>query len=190
MDLNDKKYLIFDFDYTIDKLIIDWTDWKAGELAVVKRYDPQTELAVQEVHFPVVNKFVERFGSKLNLDLIDFQAEYESSHYTGHEPIQTVVDFILNNQTYDLLLWSNNHSRTIQPIMKELGLADKFIRQVTRDKNDFAKPHRSGFLKLYEPNTPLSEYLLIGDAETDQWAADEAGIDFLHVEDFVRLIKS
>ncbi|KKU18367.1 MAG: hypothetical protein UY13_C0002G0076 [Candidatus Pacebacteria bacterium GW2011_GWB1_47_8] len=193
--LSNKKYLIFDFDETISTLLIDWNDgYREGIVSAIQKYDPSFTLSPHQlnrkwVNFELENRFIEHFGQSLRKDLIEFHRVFEKTHYTGCEPNSAVIEFIRSSRGFSIFLWSNNHSETIKRALADLNLTEKIDRWVTCEQVLFSKPHPEGFSLLQIPNTALKEYLFIGDSSNDEKAAAKIGLDYLHVDDFVRLIK-
>lgn len=189
MNLSDKKYLIFDFDETVDTLAMDWHNWSKNILRIIQKYDPSVQIPLKDIHFVTENIFIERFGESINQDFIKFQESFERKQLIGHQPNYVLVRFIQKSVGFTIFIWSNNHSQTVVPILKELGLFPHIKQYITRDMMAFAKPHLDGFKKLSIPEEKLAQTLFIGDSDTDSVAAQAASIDFIHVDDFVRLIK-
>lgn len=189
-----KDYLIFDFDETIGTLLMDWTDVYGGMLRVIQKYEPtfalpSNQINSEHVNAELENSFIKKFGKPLRLDLVKFHQEFEVSHYTGCQPNPAVVEFIKNAQGFEVFVWSNNHVDALKLGLKDLNLETAFKRIVTCDMVLFSKPHPEGFSHLSVAGSSLEQYLMIGDSSNDEKAAAAAGIDFLHVDDFVRLIK-
>ena len=78
---------------------------------------------------------------------------------------------------------------TVKRALTDMNLTTAINRMVTCDVVVFPKPNPEGFALLRMPNTSLDDYLMIGDSDNDKGAAAAVGIDYLHVDDFVRLIK-
>ena len=189
-----KKFLIFDFDETIGTLLMDWTDVHDGIVTVIQKYEPEFTVPPDQlndtwVNAALENRSIEKFGRPLSRDLVEFHRQFEQSRYTGCQPNPAVIQFIHKAQDFDIFLWSNNHSMTVKRALTDMNLTTAIDRMVTCDVVVFPKPNPEGFALLRMPNTSLDDYLMIGDSDNDKGAAAAVGIDYLHVDDFVRLIK-
>jgi phosphoglycolate phosphatase len=190
MKLTDKKYLIFDFDETIDTLVIDWEIWKQGMNDIIQRYDPTGSIAFSlEKSDSLENYYLEKFGEKINHDFIEFKRDFENKYLQGHTPNQAAVNFIKKADGFTILMWTGNHRDTVRTILAELGIAEKIKKIVGRENVKFIKPNPDGFTQLFVPGSEKKDYLMIGNSSADSGAAKAVGIDFIHVDDFVRLIK-
>jgi len=189
MNLATKKYLVFDFDRTIDTLIIDWSTILDGWLKLGKELTGDHSLEITGNPYVFQAEIAEKIGQPAIEAFQDFTRDYERDNYSTHEPNMKLVQFIQDNQAnYQFFLWSSNHLETIKPILKDLGLDKSFRNIVTRDMVDYPKPHPVGFEQIFIPGTDKKEYLMIGDSKNDKLAAKAAEIDFVDVIDFDELI--
>ncbi|MFZ5438075.1 MAG: HAD family hydrolase [Patescibacteria group bacterium] len=189
MNLTSKKYLVFDFDRTIDTLIIDWSHSREGWLKLAKELTGDTSLVINGNPYVFQAEVIDRVGQPAIEAFQTFTKEYEQQNYTNHEPNMRLVQFIQENQTrFQFFLWTSNHLETIQPVLQDLGLEQSFRNIITRDAVDYPKPRPAGFDQIFIPGTSKKDYLMIGDSENDQLAAAAAGIDFIDVVDFEELI--
>jgi len=191
MNLKAKKYLIFDFDRTLDTLIVDWSGSRAGWLDLAQKLTGQPDLEIEDDNpylFQV--KLIEQWGQPAVDAFQAFTRTYERENYVGHEPNMLLVNFIRNNVAkYQFYLWTNNDSETIAPALRELGLMDLFSGIISRDVVNKPKPDPEGFNQILIPETKHEAYLLIGDSINDQLGAANAKIDFIDVIDFEKLIS-
>lgn len=183
--LHGKKYLIFDFDETIDTLQMDWSQFFTQQLETARQIDPNIQVLPKERGYQLQNRVISQFGKSANSLFIELSHRYERKYYLGHTPHYSVIDFIIQNQdTYTFFMWTNNHRETIVPILEELGLDGAFAKIVSRDVVAFPKPHPYGFSLIHTEGSKKSEYVMIGDSLNDLRAAKGAKIDFIHVEYF------
>ncbi len=189
MNLTSKKYLIFDFDRTIDTLIIDWSRSREGWLNLAKELTGDNSLMIMGNPYVFQAEIIDRVGQPAIEAFQTFTKNYEQQNYASHEPNMRLVQFIQDNQDrYQFFLWTSNHGEVIKPILQDLGLDQSFRQIITRDLVDYPKPRSAGFDLIFVPGTNKKDYLMIGDSENDQLAAEAAGIDFINVVDFEELI--
>lgn len=185
MSLFPQKYLIFDFDGTIDQLIIDWSKSRQGTVKIVSEFEKSSMNQINGRFYEFQIEALHKFGEDLSQKLIEFSRTYEKENYTTHEPDFVPIDFIKSNKdNHQFFLWTSNHIETITPVLKELGLENIFQKIISRDSVVFPKPHQDGFSKIFTPGTEKSEYLMIGDTDSDRFAAKNSGIEFIHIDDF------
>ena len=188
LEKNPKTHLIFDFDNTLFRLHLPWAEWDKRIRHQLKSLDSKTYEQYErgragEADFvlglsELQNHYVKNFGKKaLNLFLANNE-QFETEDQTGVSINQELVDFISNNQ-YTYHLWSSNTKAAITPILEQYHLTDTFTTTVTRNDVDLLKPDPEGFNQhIYDNNTDKSEYLMIGDSQSDKGAASASGIDF------------
>lgn len=191
MNLKAKKHLIFDFDRTLDTLIIDWSGSRSGWLDLAQKLTGQPDLKIEDDNpylFQV--RLIEQWGQPAVDAFQEFTRTYERENYAGHEPNMLLVNFIRSNvDKYQFYLWTNNDSETIAPALRELGLVNLFSGIISRDVVNKPKPDPEGFSQIMIPATTHEDYLLIGDSINDQLGAANAKIDFIDVIDFEKLIS-
>ena len=189
MSFLNKKYLVFDFDGTIDSLIIDWSNSRKEMMTSIKDIvgDQSLEDFRNSYYFQI--EMIKEFGDEVSDKLIELSKNYEKENYSSHHPNMNAVDFIKNNQDkYKFFLWTSNHIETISPVLKELGLDQSFQVIVSRDSVKLPKPDAEGFLQIYIPGPDKKDYLMIGDTSNDVFAAENSDIDYLDINDFEREI--
>lgn len=178
-----KSHLIFDFDGTIAKMIIDWTDWHKGVSEIYAKYDPKHGYHPHREHL-FVNEFSKRFGKKIRQELNKFIAKYEIKHLEKFEPYEELISYIKNLPTPQMSVYSSNSRPLINKALAELELTTYFQKVVSGDDVVFIKPHPEGFDFILEPEAEKSEFLMIGDSDADSGAAQAVGIDFFKVDFF------
>jgi len=94
-----------------------------------------------------------------------------------------LVDFIKENRdNYVFHIWTSNNRKTLEPVMKDLPVADVFSKIVTKEEVNLLKPSPDGFKVIFDPKKDqLDDFLMIGDSDQDEGAAKNAGIDFFPV---------
>lgn len=115
-----------------------------------------------------------------------FVDNYELNNYSGYTPNPELIEFIMSNtnKSYSFSLWTNNSPKIVQKFLLNEKLNDRFTKIVDHNSVSQLKPESEGFSLIYIPNTPLSDYLLIGDSINDESAAKNAGIDFFKIDYF------
>jgi phosphoglycolate phosphatase-like HAD superfamily hydrolase len=189
MSFLDKKYLVFDFDGTIDQLIIDWSNSRKEMMMVLKDIVGDQSLGDFGNSYDFQIEMIKEFGDEVSDRLIELSKNYERENYSSHRPNINAVNFIKDNQDkYKFFLWTSNHIETIAPVLKELGLNQSFQTIVSRDSVKLPKPDADGFSQIFIPGTNKDDYLMIGDTTNDSFAAENSGIDYLDIDDFEKEI--
>ena len=179
-----KKHIIFDFDGTICKLLINWQSWYQEMEALSEYY--KTEVTVAEVGFQKIqNAYIEKGGEEARNKILEINYRNEKQHYTGYELLPVALPLLeLVKKCATVYVWTSNDHRTIDPILVELGMDNFFTKVVARNDVTFIKPDPEGFSLIYDEKNPKTEYLIIGDSDADEGAAQNAGIDFLNIAEF------
>jgi len=179
-----KKHVIFDFDGTICKLLVDWKNWCREIEALNVLYETGADPAV--VGFQEIQNICVKKGGKEARDRItEIGYRNETEYYTGYRLLPVALPLIALAKKYTRLsLWTSNNSRTVLPILAELNIADAFEKIVARNDVSLIKPDPEGFQLMYDTNNPKAEYLIIGDRKADEDAGRNAGIDFINISEF------
>jgi phosphoglycolate phosphatase-like HAD superfamily hydrolase len=179
-----KKYFIFDFDRTLAKMEIDWTDWHLGIAQIYSKYNPDHGYEKGKNPHQYHNILVERYGDPLLAEARQFNRDYESKHLTGFTPNIELIKFIHDNTYLTFYVYSSNARSTVVRGLTEVGILDRIKKVVTKDDVRFVKPNPEGFTLLddFKGNEP--QFLMIGDSGADRDAAKAAGIDFLECSNF------
>jgi len=185
---NPKKFLIFDLDETILKLRLPWSEYLEPikeKLASIdadildRRY--KKEISLSELQ----NEY-----AKKDNEMVSFLKSYNQSFESqlpGYDANPAIIDFIKNDTSHTLFIWSSNCAPTVKKVLTEESILGKFITLVTRTDVDLIKPNPEGFSHIYKEGTDLKDYLFIGDNIADKKASESVGIDFFEVNYF-RLI--
>ena len=140
MKLFPHKYLVFDFDATIDSLIIDWSKEREELLEIGINVTGDKNMKIDDVHVFQID-LVKKYGDEVAQLFIDWSRKFEKENYSAHQPNMKLVNFIKNNQTqYKFFLWTGNHIETITPVLSELNLDEVFEKIISRDSVKLLKP--------------------------------------------------
>lgn len=181
---NNKKHIIFDFDETLCTLHIDWHAWVLDLEKFIRTFDPNFSMSQVDNLAIMQNEYTARFGNPFKDALISFNRETEKKYYSGYTPIHPSLALLPQaSKLANLYIWTTNDTATISPILKELHIEQCFKKIIGRNNITYIKPNSDGFQYIYEKDTPLEQYLFIGDSNADRQAAQSAKIDFLHVND-------
>ncbi|MBP7740627.1 HAD-IA family hydrolase [Candidatus Woesebacteria bacterium] len=181
-----KQHLVFDFDLTIAKMNIDWSQWHEGVEKIYTKIDPNIVydgLAKQDPHH-FYNLMAEKHGTELVEIMKDFNQKYEDEHLLGFTPYQDLIDFIVSAKTKNRYVYSSNSRKTVEKGLTSLGIINEFDQIISRDDVSLVKPSPEGFYTLPKFLENKNQFLMIGDSNSDQEAAKTAGVDFIRCEYF------
>lgn len=179
--LDKYKHVIFDFDETLATLQINWSGWYKGIANIIVKHEPQAELPPVIPH-TLFNDYVKKYGEPIREELWQFSADFELKANKGLVPNHKALEFLDSiYRVKKAYLYSSNSRQIIHQSLINLGITDKFIKIITRDEVDFIKPDPHGFSLIYDNQTPLSQYVMIGDSSSDSGLAKNAKIDFIDV---------
>lgn len=188
---NPKKHIIFDFDETLFYMILPWERYFEKIEEEIVKLEPELyrlcandQLSLSEFQ----NMFVERHGNVGLKLIIDNLAYFESTYLQEVRPNHDLIKFIRNNNSYTYHVWTSNTYRSVEKVLKEQNLLDKFDKFASRTTLRYIKPHTEGFSQIYDPKNSKSDYLFLGNSRFDKKAANEVGIDFLFVDYFQKKI--
>ncbi len=188
--LHPKKYLIFDLDETLAKLKIDWSTITRGLFELVATFDEPLTKQLYPKRFSAIhlcNTVVKKHGQIAQNILNAFVEEYEREHYSGYIPNTLLIEFIKSTkEQYSNYLWTTNTDGVISDFLNKENINGRFTKIISRKIVAQLKPEKDGFDLIYKSNTPLSDYILIGDSINDEGAAKNAGIDFFKIDYFTR----
>ncbi len=180
-----KTNLIFDFDETIIKLVLPWDKSTDRIKDKLLKLDPKSleQYQQNEISFSVLqNAYVLKFGEKALKLFLKNNLLFEKEDLKEYLRNEEMINLIKNLKDYEMLIWSSNMKSTIERILNELQILDKFSKIVSREDVKLLKPYVEGFERLYD-GKPRANYLFIGDSKSDKEAASKAGIDF-YLEDY------
>lgn len=185
---NNKTDLIFDFDKTLFKLLLDWDNYFNNIENDLLKLDKKLLLKYEkgEINWCVMqNLYVEKYGlpawKLIRLNNIEADLTLLKDYLPNPDLINIIKDF----QTgYNLYIWSSNTKELVEKILLKENLLYKFKKVVCSNDVCFLKPKIDGFLKIKNNTTPLKNYLMIGDSKNDENAAISSAIDFYQVNYF------
>lgn len=182
-----KRHLVFDFDLTIAKMNIDWSEWHTGVKKIYNQFDMNHFYDESlNPHF-FYNQMVEKHGDQLVEQMKKFNQDYENKYLTSLTPNQELIDFIISNKDQSQYVFSSNSRPTVEKGLSSLGLIDQFIQIISRDDVRMVKPAPEGFYTLPDFAENKNQFLMIGDSNSDEEAAKAAGVDFLKCDYFFNL---
>jgi len=183
-----KPYLIFDFDETLFELVLPWENWEKDIESDLANIDAKIirayrigAITLSELQ----NEYVAKDSKALEL-LINHNIHFETTYLKNVLRNEELVKFIKETKGYKLYLWTSNTKSVVENVMEENHVLHKFDKIITRDDVKMLKPNTEGFYKIYDEKIPKSEYLLIGDSDSDKDAAESVGIDFFLVDYFTQ----
>jgi HAD superfamily hydrolase (TIGR01549 family) len=177
-----KQILVFDFDETIARIIIDWSGWHKGVAEIITQFDANHGYEPRKEHLSI-NKAIKTYGKLLREKLWEFNQSYELAHATGLQLNKPLLEFIRSNTDYRLMLYTSNSRALVEQYLAELHIDTAFERKCFRDDVALVKPDPDGFWGiLHTESMPLEDYVMIGDSSSDEGMAKAVGIDFFKVE--------
>jgi HAD superfamily hydrolase (TIGR01549 family) len=179
-----KKYFVFDFDRTLARMEIDWSEWHAGISEIYTKYDPNHGYKEGENPHLYHNQLVATHGDVLLKEAQDFNRSYEAQYATGFTPNTAAIQFIQENPTLTFYVYSSNSRPTVTKGLGELGILDRIHTIISKDDVKFVKPDPEGFFALNNFAGNENQFLMIGDSGADRGAAKAAGVDFLECRVF------
>jgi FMN phosphatase YigB (HAD superfamily) len=180
------SHVIFDFDDTLAKLLIDWRKWDLEIAKLIQKYESDFSLdrATELGHF-TINEYITRHGEDFRRDFVSVSAQAEKDNYHGYKIISDSMNLFkkLHRAEKNLYLLTSNCRLIIDPVLNELGIAKHFKKTVTANDVENLKPTSAPFQLIHEQDRPLSDYLMIGDSASDSGFAANAGIAYLDVRE-------
>lgn len=184
-----KTHFVLDFDRTLARMEIDWTDWHLGISEIYSKYDRQHGYRQGKNPHKYHNILVEKYGEDLLNDVNEFNKNYENKYLTGFTPNIELVEFIKENNSLIFYVYSSNTMPTIVSGLDELKILSKIETIVSRDDVRFLKPNPEGFYLFDNFQTKRASFLMIGDSDADREAAKAAEVDFLECNVFEKYIE-
>lgn len=184
-DLNRlKKYknIIYDFDMTIAGIKIDWTGWHDQAEKLFKSYNENIVYPRSAAVHLLQNEMVKRYGKGVRIGMSKMNEQYEYNFYKEIIPNKELITFIKENRDKHHFIVSNQNRLLLTKALKELGIDEYIEGSITRDDVEMIKPDPEGLLMLIDPNQPLTDYIYVGDAPSDEQAAQSVGMDFEYVK--------
>lgn len=184
MNFDQYQHVIFDFDETLATIIMDWSPWYEGVAKIVQKYQPSFDNA-NNLHMQSVSEFINQYGQSFRDEYVNFEIDLENKNYQSYKIIQKTLDLLQEfyKQNKNLYLLTSNSKVTVLPILEELKIADYFTKIVTLDDVRNFKPSPIPFESIYVEGNNKKQYLMVGDSVSDKGFAQNAGIDYLDVDD-------
>ena len=180
-----KKKLVFDFDLTIAKLVIDWSRWHTGIAKIYAKFNYKyNNNNVHKVYTQIYNQMAREYGQKFLVQARSFNQQYEAENVKGYLPSKTLVPLIKKLKDKNLYVYSSNSRTTVLQGLKDLGIEDRFEQIISRDEVIFIKPNPYGFTLIPDFEKNKGQFLMFGDSSADKEAAEAVGIDFYQWTEF------
>lgn len=183
-----KKYFVLDFDRTITKIEIDWSEWHQGVAKIYAEFDPNHGYQKGKNPHTYHNNLVNKHGKELLEKIKKFNQEYETEHTTGFTPNDELVEFIKNNPQLTFYVYSSNSRPTVINGLTKLGILDKFTQIVSKNEVSLVKPNPEGFSLFTDFDTKRDLFVMVGDSSADQQAAENAGVEFVECNQFRKYV--
>ncbi len=179
-----KKCLIFDFDETLVRLVMRWSEFKEEIRDFIFKTDPSIDLNCGLSSLGYVNELIKRNGNEIVTEVKKLIGEIESRIFIEFEINKDLINFVeLNADVYEFCIWSSNDSQTVMKVLLQLKMEKYFKVLATQDMVKMMKPYKEGFeLIKKEFGFEQNEYLMIGNnLIDDKEAAENSGIDFFYI---------
>lgn len=179
--LKEAKVVIFDFDGTIVKLNVDWSELKERLISYFReRY---CYVSTFTPLFRELEKISHIIGEQAKQEAVRIIEKYEEqASYVPNLKIITLIK-VLANSGERLCIFSSNGRSIIERVLSQLNLRDIFDIIISRDDIKHYKPSPEGLLKiLTETGFSSNETVMIGNSLTDFEACRSAGVRMLQVD--------
>lgn len=180
------SHVIFDFDDTLAKLLIDWPKWHPMITQLIQRFEPDFVFTdkSQTGHF-AIHQYINRYGQKFYDEFLSSAINFEVSNYSGYGLIPHSLNLLkqLHQAGKKLYLLTSNCREVVAPVLEDLEITDFFKRVITVNDVSNLKPTAAPFELIKEDSVPLNKYLMVGDSESDSGFAENIGIAYLDVRD-------
>ncbi len=179
-----KKYLIFDFDRTLITLHLPWEILRSQLRQAVNELDNKIVPRYQH-SIPLRNAAIKQYGQRAKKIIFPLWESFETNYLQGATPNSDLINFIKDNaKKYTFYIWSSNFAKTVIPLLKKYKIVNLFKKVITHESVDLLKPSSDGFYHIFDPSQQQkSDFLLIGDNNNDQLAAQNVGIDFFNIKE-------
>lgn len=185
MTFDQYSHLIFDFDETIAKLLIDWSAWDKGVLELFLKYEPSFDQSTR-FNMSAIHRFIERYGKAFRAEFVDFENQLEKNNYHGYEIVPTGMALLnqAHQERKNLYLLTSNCRAVVLPVLGELKIMNYFTKIITVDDVPNLKPSPEPWPLITEGKAiDKKQYLMVGDSESDSGFAAAVGIDFINVHE-------
>jgi len=173
--LNNYKNIIYDFDGTLFKFKLDWTQWHDKVKAMIKKYEPSFEK--EGLVNNIQNDYVKKYGKALKDKISSMNETYEIENIKKVTPNKKLIEYIRNRKNViNFVLTSNNH-KLVDGFLKEYGIYERFEKIIARDDVFLIKPDSEGIEKILK-GLDRKVTIMVGDTSNDELTARTSAIDF------------
>jgi len=180
----EKNNIVFDFDLTLAKLVIDWTKWHEGIREIYSSFNPDHEYGPGINPHEFYNQMIDKYGKPLIEAVRKFNSDYEEKFVKEYIPANTLINLIKKLEDKNLYIFSSNSRKTIEKGLSKIKLSNYFKQLITRDETSYLKPNPEGFYLIENFNDNKEDFLMVGDSSSDEIAAKNAGISFYKWSEF------
>lgn len=184
-----KTHIIFDFDKTLFKLVLDWDKYfdNIKEELIVTDAKLYRSYCIGNLNWSEMqNLYIKKYGDKLRKLICKNNIKAETQLFENAIENKSLINRIETiDDEYNLYIWSSNVEELIKKILNEHKILRKFKRVIARNHVSFLKPNPEGFYLIYNPKIPLTSYLFVGNSISDKRASEVANIDYFQVTYFI-----
>lgn len=179
--------IIFDFDETIARLVIDWSFFHVYMKELAEKHGVESQR--EEMNTDGFTRFfIEKYWDEGKQKIEAVFEKTESEHYSGLQVNQELVDFIRNNsEKYRFHILSNNMYSSLIRALWELKIQDAFVHIFGRNSVPKPKPFPDGIQKIMQEQWwETADFVMIGDnPNSDIAAANNAGIESILINMYI-----
>jgi len=183
----DKTHLVFDFDETLVKLILPWDNWEdpISDKLIKLQKSIYENYKIEKISLSdLMNQYILKFGKQAKNLVKGNALNFETKYLKDVIPNKELIAFVKHSKNYKMFVWSSNTRPTVEKVLDDYAIWNKFEKVVTGLDVDLIKPYTEGFNQIYDPTIPKERYLIIGDSDRDKKAAKQLGVDFFPVDYF------
>lgn len=180
-----KKIIIFDFDETLYRLKLPWLDFKEGLKSLCNEIDPVIVKNFDgELMIHLADQVIDKHGGMARKRVFEFCEKYEGSNDYDVEVNGELLKWVVDNALdYKMVIWSSNMSETVRQVFVNQNVTEFFSLIVGKEDVKRLKPYTDGFEIIYDYfGGEVSDYLMVGDSNSDEGAAKNVGMDFVKVK--------
>lgn len=179
--------IIFDFDETIARLVIDWNYFHVYMKQLAEEY--WVEKQREEMNTDGFSKFfIEKYWSEWKSKIEEVFEKTESTHLSGLQVNDLLVKFIRNNENkYTFHILSNNMHSTLVTALWDLELSGCFTQIYGRNSVPRPKPFPDGIEQVMgKQGWRKCDFLMIWDnPNSDIAAANNAGVESILINMYI-----
>jgi len=173
------KLVIFDFDETILRLNVPWNKVKDEIISMARK----SGISIKENQHlvPMGNELSKDPQMKSAIDQIYLKFEMICAEKKSYQIYPEMLALVkeLKTKGFMLAIVSGNHSKSIEKILSDLGLSEKFDFICGRDKVENGKPSAEPTLMVMSAlGAEKAETLFVGDSIYDSMSAKAAGVAY------------